>query len=155
MYIKASTQELMFILWPTNIIVEVMTGIKSVHKNNDGFFYSNLNIIINKSCSGFNFFMICFLMLSFSAINVLKTHKQIVTAIVLPLFISTISTVFANSSRILIAIYVKKIMPDSSNKYPWLHQTEGIIVYLFLLIIIHTSFTFLIQKIQDKNEELT
>jgi exosortase K len=154
-YTKTNSGDLLFLLAPTNFIVELATTSNAVFDSEKGFFYQNLNIVINKSCSGFNFLIICFIMLSFSVLRFYKTNRQRITFIFTVLITSYLITIFANTSRILTAIYIMKIFPDSNKKYAWLHQAEGVFIYLSLLIIVSLSFNYFISQKTKYNEKFT
>ena len=51
----ADHNALQFLLWPTSKLVALMTGASSSYLPEGGYFHAQLNIVINKSCSGFNF----------------------------------------------------------------------------------------------------
>lgn len=150
----ADNENLFFLLWPTNKIVIYFTSSPSQFINEKGYFFENLNIIIDKSCSGYNFWLILFLMISSLVPKYLKTNYS--KLIVLPglLLISYMITVFVNSSRIVFSILLQNLLPDNfENQYTWLHQTEGTFVYLLYLLIIYSGCDFVLKKLPQYNEK--
>lgn len=150
-----NTNEIIFLLKPTNKLVEIFTGQNSFFIPNEGYFYENLNIIINKSCSGFNFLLLCFVMLSFSALKFLvSTYKKLIFILLIFIF-SFIFTIFVNASRINFSIVLSNKSSFDFNNISWLHQAEGIFVYLFFLVAIYLFFEFIMKKISIRYEKLT
>jgi len=149
----ASEDELRFLLRPISRLVALMSGSSSEYIPNKGYFHPQLNILINKSCSGFNFWLICFLMLSFSALRFV--YKKISrTLLLIMLFLSTyLLTIFINSSRIIFSLFITRlnILPES----PWLHEAEGVFTYFSFLVIIYLCSDFLFKKLGTPNEKPT
>ena len=113
----ADASDLIFLLKPTNIFVGLLTGSHSVYIECNGYYHETLNIIINKSCSGFNFWLLSFL--SFAYLKL-----PIPTA----LGCAYLLTIFANTSRIFASIAMQSRA---------LHEAIGIITYLSFLILAH------------------
>lgn len=134
-YTNASNDALVFILKPLSAIVSLVLGSGYSYSNDIGFYFENLNVSIDKSCSGINFWIISFTAFSILVLKVLKSNIQ--KAIAIPLIgIATYAlTLFANTSRILTSIFISK---QTSFDYPWLHQAEGVFIYLSLLILAYT-----------------
>ncbi len=146
--------DIRFLIAPTDAILEVFTGAKSIYKSNIGYYFSQLNIVIDKSCSGFNFLLICFLMVSF----VLLKSGIVRNWLVIPLsvLIAYATTIIANVSRIVgyLTIMDNNINIAIDPKDEWLHQAEGIFVYLFFLILLYFMINQVIKKLHI-NEETT
>jgi exosortase K len=73
-YTMADNNSLVFLLKPTNALVGLLTGSTSTYFADKGYFYSNLDIVIEKSCSGFNFLILCFGMLGFLDDKICRQH---------------------------------------------------------------------------------
>lgn len=146
------TEMMQFLLMPTNKLIEVIVGSKGEYIDGVGYFHSQLNIVINKSCSGYNFWLIGFLMASFVLIKSQKINFLL--TIPLALVISYIVTILANVSRIAGYILLMKgklpqyIDPNGT----WLHQMEGIFVYLSFLILFFLTLNYTITKIKDNEK---
>ena len=149
-FIYASNSDLVFLLKPTNFLIEFITNSQPQYLESNGYFYQKLNILIDKSCSGYNFWLVSYVMLAFLAISVLKnrTHKTI--AIPLFLLITYLLTIFVNSSRILISVVLRDSELIIIDEKPvWLHQLEGSFVYLFFLICIYLIFERLFKTLEQ------
>ncbi len=130
----ATTEDLLFLLGPSNKVVSIFTGQSFIYQIEEGFYYQELNIIIGKSCAGFNFFLLSMLMYSYSTISVLKPKKSGILIIPVAFLLAYPLTIFANASRILGAIFIQQKL---DLHYDWLHEAEGVFVYLFFLIAFH------------------
>lgn len=143
-FIHASSDDLTYLLQPTNFIIETISNSNAQYLPNQGYYNKDLNILIDKSCSGFNFLMLCYLMLVFFIIDKLKNRTIKIISLPLLLLVSYILTIFINSSRIMLSILIHKLelhfLFDNTN---WLHQLQGGFVYLFFLIIIYLTLEFI------------
>jgi exosortase K len=64
-YTFAGNDNLIFLLSPTDKLVGLLTGSHSVYLTESGYFHSALNITVDKSCSGFNLWVLSFLVFSY------------------------------------------------------------------------------------------
>jgi exosortase/archaeosortase family protein len=119
------TDDLYFLLAPVNRVVALVTNSQAIYTEENGYFHAALNIYIDKSCSGFNFWILCFMIGIFRAARL----------------ISWLITVFVNASRILTAIFLQQLSPDfMKSQQHWAHQTTGIFIYLFFLLLFYWLF---------------
>lgn len=154
-YVGADNDALAFLLRPTDTLVGLATSSSSLYSPDEGYFHSELNILIDKSCAGFNFWILCFLMLSFLAFRYL--HKQSHLALTLPAasLCAYVLTIFANTSRISIAIFLQNRMGAFFPENPgWLHEAQGVFVYLSCLIISYLIAEFLLTKLTRPDAQL-
>jgi len=132
-YTLSSSDDLLFLLSPINKMIAIITSEYSTYTEN-GFFFKNLNISIDKSCSGFNLWLLIFAMLSFLGLQHINKHKIIIipTALLIAYIVST----FINVSRIFASIVIqdkiKHILPNHI-----IHEGIGIITNLTFLILIY------------------
>lgn len=150
MYSNANNNEVLILLKPLDLIVGFILDSHAVYNNEVGFFYKELNITIDKSCSGFNFLMLSFLLLYFSFLKNLKSHFLKIIAIPTTLFIAFIFTLFVNASRVLTALFIEK---KTNISYAWLHQAEGVFIYLSFLITLYISINYIQNKIINSHEK--
>ncbi|MGB1205019.1 MAG: exosortase K [Chitinophagales bacterium] len=148
-YTIADTNDLNFLLQPTNKLVEILTGLQSIYSIENGYYYAQLNIVINKSCSGFNFWLLCFLMLTFLSVNYFNKTIHKVSAFVFCFIAAYLLTIFVNSSRIFASIVL--LNPSISTfhiKQPIIHESIGILTNLVFLILIYLIAEKILQKYQ-------
>jgi exosortase K len=133
---------------PTNYLIELITSSPAQYAAESGYFHKELNIVIEKSCSGFNFWILCFIMLAFLALNYCSSYKQKILVLPTALFISYILTIFANSSRIILSILGQNAANDFIHPRPHLilHNVIGTFVYLFFLIISYLVLNYILKK---------
>ena len=132
----ADNNDLTFLLKPTDKFVGLLTGSQSVYISDSGYFHEHLNIIINKSCSGFNFWILCFLL--FAYLTVKHFNKSIQQFLSLPtsLFVAYVLTIFVNTSRIFVSIVVQSQTKSVFlNHQHMIHEAIGIITNLTFLIL--------------------
>ena len=136
-YSMAEVQHLTFLLAPSSEVVATFTGTDST------YFNESLNILINKSCSGFNFWSICFLM-SYCLLAK-PNNPRLRNIFLLPVVLGAtyLFTILVNSTRILFSIFLHAVnSPRLTVDAPWSHQAEGVFIYLSYLIIAYLSIDY-------------
>ena len=131
----SSTQDLFFMLWPVNKIIQIVLNTETVYLKT-GFYIPSLNILIDKSCSGANFFILTFCVLSSTAPYYLFNIRNSILLFVILFLVAYGLTIGVNAARILSVIL---LLPLQSN-LPWIttrwfHQAEGAVIYLCALLI--------------------
>lgn len=151
----ACTSDLIFLLKPTDKFVGFLTSSKSVYLLNRGFYHEELNIVIDKSCSGFNFWCLCFLLISYLAVKHVNKRRNKILVIPFALFVAYILTLFINTSRIFVSIFVlihtKGIW---ENQQHIIHESIGVITNLTFLVLFYILFEKLLTN-KIHNEKLT
>nr|WP_288834898.1 exosortase K [uncultured Flavobacterium sp.] len=154
-YTIADIDCLIFLLEPTDKFVGLLTSSKSIYLFDKGYYYENLNIIIEKSCSGFNFLLLCFCMLTFLLLKYVWKTLYKVLIIPVSLVLAYILTILANTSRIFSSIIIQNqannFLPNGSHLL--LHESIGIATNLSFLILIYYLLEQLLNK-NIKNEKL-
>lgn len=146
-YAKTTSEDVLFLLKPIAKLVNIITGSEAVFQSEIGYVNENLNIIINKSCSGFNFLMIVFLMLSFLLHKFFKPgYFQFLISPVVLVF-SYGFTIVVNVSRILLSVVVNRFVKPGG----LIHQFEGTFVYMSFLMLLYLGVDYLLK--QTKYEE--
>jgi exosortase K len=150
-YTLADNDSLILLLKPTDKIVELLTGSSSVYFSDKGYYHDNLNILIEKSCSGFNFMLLCFCMLAFLFLKYADKTIFKLSTIPSALFLSYLLTIFVNASRIFVSIIIQQqatiLLPSIPRQI--LHEIVGVITHLtFLILIYMLAEKFLTNKYQ-------
>ena len=130
------TEDLIFLLAPVNFLVELFTGTSSNWITDQGYFYSSLNIVINKSCSGFNFWLLCFLTLSFLLLAYTKTRNTKTASLFVSFIGAFFLTILVNSCRIYLLILLESLNLKWTQN-PVIHEAVGVVTYLTFLIFIY------------------
>ncbi|QZT37189.1 exosortase K [Halosquirtibacter xylanolyticus] len=129
--------QLLFLLYPTNSIIELITGDQAIYTSGSGFEHPRLNIIIEKSCSGYNFLLLCFLVLYFQSLKHSESLSEKAFQLVQYLAIAYISTIFINASRIIISIILKHSAIDNFRiSRHIIHESIGVVTYLTFLLFV-------------------
>jgi exosortase K len=137
-YSIATLPQLRFILLPTNFLVELFSGQKSVFDTEKGYFYEPFSITIDKFCAGINFWLIAFLAAFFGVSKYYHSFSEKLKLFVSLVFISFMLTIFTNASRIIVAIKLQKI-PFLWAKTTIFHEVQGTFMYLIVLLLFYLS----------------
>ena len=144
----ADNDSLTFLLKPTDKLVGLLTNSQSVYLADNGYYHTELNILINKSCSGFNFWLLSFLVFTYLAIKYLDKPLHKALTIPTALVGAYLLTVFVNASRIFASIVVQNLTKNIlSNQQHLVHETVGVITNLsFLVLAYYLTEKLLIHK---------
>jgi len=154
-FTKADNNDLIFLLKPTDKLVGLLTGSHSVYFSDSGYYHELLNILIDKSCSGFNFWVLCFLIFTYLTVKYFNKSLFKILTIPVALIGAYLMTIFVNTSRIFASIVVQTQTKNIfMNHQHILHEAIGIITNLTFLILAY----ILIEKIliyKQHNAKLT
>jgi exosortase K len=142
-YSAASVNQLRWILAPTTVLVQFVTGRQFTFESHAGYMSSDHTFLIAASCAGVNFLITSFLMLTLRHLwrQRLKHYQEQLWRqwIFLPIAVvmAYATTVVANTARISVALQ----MQQTSLKMRWLdaeqlHRLEGILVYFGFLLLL-------------------
>jgi exosortase K len=138
-YSYANVDDLGWVLSPTTFLVELVSGETFTFESNAGYMSSDYSFLIAASCAGINFLITAFVMLSL--VELWKNSNVIIWKLIpVTLGIAYVSTIVANTVRIVVALRLHRMGPEMIWVNPeQLHRFEGIFVYfgflLFLFIV--------------------
>ncbi|MDA3885531.1 MAG: exosortase K [Candidatus Delongbacteria bacterium] len=154
-YKFSKNDSLIFLLKPIDKLVGLLTGSNSVYITETGYFHNQLNIFIDKSCAGFNFWIISFLMLTFLGLKNSDNNLKKLLTIPLAITGAYFLTILVNTSRIFASIVIQNQTSGFfENQQHIIHEAIGIVTNLSFLILVY----FFIDKILTKriyNAKLT
>ena len=151
-FVFSKSNSLIFLISPIDKMVGIATNSNSTFIPPGGYYHEKLNIIIDKSCSGFNFWLICFLVLSFLISRYIKNRLYCLAALPALLFISYALAILINSLRIIYFVNTQGLRQIFNlSRFSWLHQAEGTLIYLSSLIIIYMIFNYLLNKFRGEH----
>ena len=136
-YSSASVNELRWILAPTTLVVELISGARFGFESYTGYVNSDHSFVIAASCSGVNFLITAFLMLSLG--KLWQNRGRNTSWIFLPCaaVCAYVATVVANTVRISTALRMHGasfgLTSLSQNQ---IHRFEGIFVYFGFLLLL-------------------
>lgn len=147
-FTHAENNDLTFLLKPTDQLVGFLTGSQSVYLSESGYFHEHLNIIIDKSCSGFNFWILCFLLFTYLTVKYFDRALSKILTIPTALIGAYLLTIFVNTSRIFVSIVVQSQTKSVFlNHQHIIHEAIGITTNLtFLILAYMLSEKILINK---------
>ena len=143
-----SLNDLLFLLRPVCFLIHLLTGSSPVFIEGEGYLFSDLNIIIGLSCSGYTFWSLCFLVIAFSVMRITKTMVRVAILIPIAILLSYLLTIVVNTIRILISIYTQEIGNLILSKQPHflIHEITGTLVYILSLLLIFMLISSLLKK---------
>lgn len=136
-YSTATPDELRWILAPTTVLVELLSGRSFTFESYTGYMSNDHRFVIAVSCAGVNFLLTAFLMLGLR--RLWRERFQAVSWSFLPVtaVVAYVTTVIANTVRICIALEIQRhevqVSGLSANQ---LHRLEGIVVYFGFLLLL-------------------
>jgi exosortase K len=150
-YSTASADELRWILAPTTALVELLNGASFEFESRAGYISRERGFLIANSCSGVNFLITAFLMLSLR--KLLGDRSKIIGWGFIPTaaVIAYLATLVANTARISIALRMRQMPADAGWLSPeQLHRFEGVFIYFgFLLLLYLVSEKMSSEKTSD------
>lgn len=155
-FTSADNNDLIFLLKPTDKLVGLLTGSHSVYLSDSGYYHEKLNILIEKSCSGFNFWVLCFLLFTYLALKYFDKPFHKIIIIPITLVSAYLLSILVNTARIFVSVVVQHqaghFLPDRPHLI--LHEAVGIVTNLTFLILAY----YLIEKLliyKRNNEKFT
>jgi exosortase K len=136
-YSTASANQLRWILAPTTMLVSLISGESFKFESYAGYVTSDHTFMIASACSGVNFLITAFLMLSLRKLLVDQTGKLSWRFIPTAALVAYQATLVANAVRITIALQLQRTPPRIGTFSPSeLHRFEGILVYFGFLLLL-------------------
>ncbi|MCT4604729.1 MAG: exosortase K [Marinisporobacter sp.] len=138
-------QYLLYILKPVTKLVELFLGVSFQYYEGIGFINESLKIHISRGCSGVNFFIMVFLMISFSFLPKIK-NKNKLSALLIFFMSSYCITIISNASRIIGASLMMNILTFPMRYERLIHQSIGVVFYFVNLMIAYYLFLKILKK---------
>jgi exosortase K len=134
-YSTATPDQLRWVLTPTTVLVEFLSGRSFQFESYTGYMSSDHTFVIAAPCAGVNFLITAFLMLGLR--RLWRDRFQVVNWRFIPLAAAGayVTTLVANAIRICIALEMQRqeLSWLSANQ---LHRLEGIVVYFGFLLLL-------------------
>ena len=135
-YTVTDANGLFFLLYPIAKIVGFLLNAQPIPVPGNGFFFEYLNIIIDKSCAGFNYWLLCFLMTGFLSVKYFEGYRLKTLMVFGALLMGYGFAIFVNSARILVLITIQS-QSLSLSENPLVHESVGVMVNLTFLAILY------------------
>jgi len=150
-YSTASADQLRWILAPTTALVELVSGASFEFESHAGYISRERGFLIANSCSGVNFLITAFLMLSMRKLLRDRTNNIPWRFIPTAAVVAYIATLVANTTRIVVALRLRQTPAETGWLNPeQLHRFEGVFIYFgFLLLLFVISEKIDSEKTSD------
>jgi exosortase K len=131
-YSTAGANELRWILLPTTVLVEILSGKIFEFELHAGYMEEGNHFLIGPSCSGGNFFLTACLLLV-----IVWIQKPVWLSLPFSALTAYLSTILSNAVRISLSMTLQ----ERGVEYGWLdgariHRIEGILVYFGFLLLL-------------------
>jgi len=136
-YSTATPDELRWILAPTTLLVELLSGERFEFESYAGYMSSDRRFVIAVPCAGVNFLIAAFLMLALRRLWRERFRSAGWTMIPLTAVLAYAATLVANTARIWLALEMRvRSVEVSGLTNNQLHRIEGIVVYFGFLLLL-------------------
>ncbi|MDQ3756110.1 MAG: exosortase K [Acidobacteriota bacterium] len=136
-YSTASVNQLRWILAPTTVVVELVSGSRFEFESHAGYINSDRSFLIAASCAGVNFLITSFLMLSLRKLWGTRSQDMAWRFIPCAALCAYLATLVANTVRISTALRLRGTPLDVGWLNPnQLHRFEGIFIYFGCLLLL-------------------
>lgn len=133
------SDELWFLLYPVQQLVQIFTGLSAHYQVGEGYIFPGF--IIERSCAGVNFLVVCWCALGWLSLYNRQPGSVQVKALFLCMPLSYCLCLAANTFRILSALTLQRL-PGLHG--PQVHEALGVVVYLSVLLLATTFFHYLL-----------
>ena len=136
-YSTATADQLRWILAPTTMLVELLSGRRFEFESYAGYMLSDRTFVIAVPCAGVNFLITAFLMLSLR--RLWRARFQAIKWRYIPFaaVLAFTATLIANTTRIWLALELRARAANFSGlTNNQLHRLEGILVYFGFLLLL-------------------
>lgn len=136
-----------WLLKPTTLWVEQITGFDFEFLKGEGYVCTQIipTTIIDKSCSGLNFWLMAFLLGGFVLHKKVTDFWRLLYAFVGSFFLAWCVTIIANTGRIVISIKFLSLL-EPYIEYSQSHLLLGIFIYLTMLILYYLGLNYTLKK---------
>ena len=129
------SDELRFLLYPVQWLVAIFTGQSSVYLPGEGYQFTGF--IIERSCAGVNFLVICWCTLAYLSIQNRQAWPTKIKALLGSIPLCYGLCILANTFRILSSLVLQRL-PGLHG--PNVHEALGVVVYLSVLLLATSLF---------------
>ncbi len=142
-YSTASVNDLTWILWPTTTAVELISGTQFHFESYAGYMSEDRSFLIAAACSGVNFLIAIFLVLSLRTLWRRRIESISWRSLFLIAGISYVVTIIANSLRISSALWLNAERPQVFGLgRDQLHRLDGILIYFGMMLLVYLAFEY-------------
>ncbi|HXD32220.1 MAG TPA: exosortase K [Pyrinomonadaceae bacterium] len=137
-YSAASVNELRWILAPTTLAVELVSGSRFAFESYSGYVKSDHTFVIAGSCAGVNFLITAFLLLALGSLWRNRSRRTGWRFLPIAAGCAYVATIVANTVRITTALQLHgkglELAGLSPNEF---HRLQGIFIYFGFLLLLY------------------
>ena len=142
-YSTASVNGLTWMLWPTKMIVELISDTRFHFESYAGYMSEDRSFLIAAACSGVNFLIAIFLMLSLRTLWQRRGDSTSWRSLLLIAGLSYIITIIANSLRISSALWLISTRREFFGlDRDEMHRLDGVLIYFGMMLLVYLAFEY-------------
>jgi exosortase K len=139
-YSAASADELRWILAPTALLVELITGADFAYETGAGYLSTELRFVIAPSCAGVNFLIVAFAALVLGFVRPARGPARNALVVAASAAAAYAAALVANALRVSLAIWLH----TDAVAWGWLtderlHRISGVAIYLAVLLAVFAA----------------
>lgn len=139
-YSKATAEELDWILRPTALLVQYLSGLDFTAQAGHGFVNFKKNVVIAPACSGVNFLIIAFSLCTFSFLHRIQSLGNKTLWFFSSLGITYLLTLVVNTFRIILSLHLFEAdIYSGIITVERVHRIEGIGVYFLSICTLYST----------------
>ena len=142
--LQSNPEFFVFLITPVKTFVELQSGADSIFLDGCSYYFPDLQIVIDKSCSGANFLILSFLLLFYHILMLCQNYWLRIVILPLIMGLAYLFTITVNTSRIVISILLNEVFHGTAS---WFHEFQGAFIYLSFFILLFLLTKFLENKI--------
>jgi exosortase K len=143
----ADDADLQFLSAPLAQLLSFFSGYAHLEISSGVYRFPEVEILIDSSCSGYNLFLIYFLLLGWTTISYHSNGAKVLQGLPLNLGVAYLLTLFTNSTRILSLLkFESSIANFFHSSQDLIHQALGAFNNLFFLVLTYLIINHLFKK---------
>ncbi|MBE0583175.1 MAG: exosortase K [Desulfofustis sp.] len=147
-YRDADSRALAWLLGPTAMLVEALTGIEFSHVPGSGWLSQTHWVVIAPACAGVNYLVIAFCMSAFQGIAALRRTPALTGWLVFSGLSAVVVTVLVNSLRIWLSLRAFRSDPAGGLlSAEALHRLTGVVVYYVFLFFHYQLVSYMLRVV--------
>ncbi|MFO7722714.1 MAG: exosortase K [Bacteroidales bacterium] len=143
-----SADDLRWLTAPVVFFIERIKGEYAVFMPGAGHFFPNSGIIIDKSCAGINFFILCAALLQILVVKYFHRIRYQIIGLAAAFLVSYFLTVTVSTARIVSSLITRELADRwlSDSLAGRVHEATGVTVVFTSLILIYISVDYFLKR---------
>jgi len=143
-----SADDLRWLTAPVVFFVELIKGDYAVFVAGEGHYFPASGIIIDKSCSGITFFILCVALLQFLVVKYVCRIRHQVLGLASAFLLAYFLTVTVNTARIVLSLITQRFAAQwlQESLAGRVHEATGVTVVFTSLVLIYFIVDYLLKN---------